>query len=222
MIDDKMKIIGIDDAGRGPVLGPMILSGVLINDSEEKELAEVGVKDSKQLTPNSRKKIGKVVEEKYAHHLEVATPSEIDEAINLNHLEAIKMAMVVNKLLEDVDEKVRVIVDCPSINIESWSEFLEKLIDKKKDVELVCEHKADANHLVVAAASVLAKERREKEMEELRKKFGIDFGSGYPGDPKTKKFVSENFDSEKFNSLIRSSWETIKKLKRGRNQNKLF
>ena len=89
-----MKLIGIDDAGRGPVLGPMILAGVLADASDEKIIKMMGAKDSKLLTPPNRKKIGDEIRKKYIHYIEVTSPREIDESTNLNYLEAIKTAKI--------------------------------------------------------------------------------------------------------------------------------
>ena len=49
-----MDILGIDEAGRGSVLGPMVIAGVVIPEKMEKVLSRMGVKDSKKLTPNRR------------------------------------------------------------------------------------------------------------------------------------------------------------------------
>ena len=75
---------------------------------------------------------------------------------------------------------------------------------------MVVEHKADFNHLIVGAASIIAKVTREKELEKLRRKLKVDFGSGYPGDPKTKKFLEENWNNPKYSFLFRKSWATYK------------
>ena len=95
------KILGIDDAGRGPVIGPMVLTGVLIDESENKILQEIGVKDSKLILPSRRKKIKQELVKKFKHHIEITQPGEIDESTNLNYLEAIKAAMIINKLTCD-------------------------------------------------------------------------------------------------------------------------
>ena len=88
-----LKIIGIDDAGRGPVLGSMILAGVLIPDeSHNKIIKELGAKDSKLLIPSTRKKIKEKIISTYLHHLEITNPKEIDDSDNLNYTEAIKAA----------------------------------------------------------------------------------------------------------------------------------
>ncbi len=217
-------LLGIDDAGRGPVLGPMILAGVLIEKSEEQTIKNMGAKDSKLLTPLRRKQIKEQIISKYKYHIEISTPKEIDKSTNLNYLEAIKTAKIINKLTKDINEKVNIIVDCPSVNIQAWSEDVQKLIEKPEIIFLSCEHKADYNHPVVSAASIIAKEKREDEMRELRKQFATDFGSGYPADPKTKEFIAKNFDNEEYNSIIRFSWKTVKKLIKTKEsgQKKLF
>jgi len=215
-------LIGVDDAGRGPVLGPMILAGVLIKDVEEGDLKKLGVKDSKLLLPKKRKEICDRIKEKYKWHAEVTFPKEIDESPNLNLTEAIKAGMVINSLMKGVNEKTRVIVDCPSVNLKAWCDTLNKFIEKKELVELLCEHKADFNHAVVGAGSIVAKEKREEEVERLKKELGVDFGSGYPADPKTKEFLQENWDNEKYSELIRKSWDTYKRIAERKGQKKLF
>ena len=217
-----VKIIGIDDAGRGPVLGPMILAGVLIDEKDNGPLRELGAKDSKLLTPKRRKEIKEEIISKFTYHTEITQPAEIDASDNLNYTEAIKTAMIINELTKDLKEKVNVIVDCPSVNIKSWTSDVQKLIKRPELVSLSCEHKADFNHPAVSAASIVAKERREDEMKKLRKEFGVDFGSGYPSDPKTKEFIKENYNNPKHKSIIRFSWETVKKLVRESNQKALF
>lgn len=216
-------ILGIDDAGRGPVLGPMVLAGVLIKKKDEDEIKSWGAKDSKLLTPSKRAEIKEKIESKFKFHLETASPKEIDDSSNLNYLEAIHAAKIINELTKDSKEKIKAIIDCPSTNIESWCNDVKNLVDNS-NVKVICEHKADFNHPIVSAASILAKEKREAEMKTLRKSFQIDFGSGYPADPKTKEFISKNFDNKKYKSIIRFSWKTVKKLikEKEAKQTKLF
>jgi len=218
-----MKVIGIDDAGRGPVLGPMVLTGVLIEDEkEEAVIKEMGAKDSKLLTPKQRKILSDKIKVDYIYQYEIAEPKEIDEFPNLNNLEAIKCGMIINKLMKDIDEKVKVIVDCPSVNTVSWGEYLMNTIVKKNLVDLHCEHKADFNYPVVSAASIISKETREDELKRLKEELRINFGSGYPADPKTKDFLVETFGEEKYDNLIRKSWKTYKNVANKMGQKKLF
>ena len=215
-------IIGIDDAGRGPVLGPMILAGVLADNKDGKELREMGAKDSKMLQPKKRKKIKDQIVSKFQYHSELSTPEEIDRSTNLNYLEAIKTAMIINKLSSGLKEKVRAVVDCPSTNIKKWTEDVANLLINPKMIDLVCEHKADVNNVVVSAASIVAKERREEEIAKIKKELGVNFGSGYPADPVTREFLKNNFKNPKYKSLIRFSWATVKNLISQEKQEKLF
>jgi ribonuclease HII len=217
-----MKIIGIDDAGRGPVIGPMILAGVRIESSDKEILKEWGAKDSKQLTPKKRKEIGDKIRKKFKNHIEITSPKEIDDSTNLNYLEAIKVARIINKLTEDLSESVEVIVDYPSVNLLSWGKDVSKLLKKSEIIKMYCEHKADVNHTVVSAASILAKEKREEEVARLKEELNIDFGSGYPSDPKTKDFVEKNHNNLEYTHTIRFSWETIKRIVKRERQGKLF
>jgi len=217
-----MKVIGIDDAGRGPVIGPMVLTGVMIEKENEALIKEMGAKDSKLLFLKKRKKIADILRKDYDYHYEISEPEEIDNFPNLNNLEAIKTGIIINYFMKDLNEKVKVIVDCPSINTVSWSEFLMETIVKKNLVELHCEHKADYNYPIVSAASIISKETREDLIAKLREDLGVDFGSGYPADPKTKNFLVKTFGDKKYDSIIRKSWSTYKTLAGKMDQTKLF
>jgi len=189
----KMKILGIDEAGRGPVIGPMIVAGVMIEDGKEKMLGEV--KDSKLLRQKQRVILSKNIKKVSEYEVVVVYPKEIDEALlssnlNLNWLEANKQAEIINKLKPNV-----AIIDCPSPNIYKYKEYLRNLLNDKK-IKLIVEHKADMNYPVCSAASILAKVKREQEVKKIKKKCG-DIGPGYPAHPKTRKFVAEKTNPTK-------------------------
>lgn len=213
-------IIGIDDAGRGPAIGPMILAGVLIEKDQEKNLKELGAVDSKLLTPKKRKAIGDELKKKYKYHFEITSPKEIDDCENLNTVEAIKAAMIINKLSEGIKEKIEAIIDCPSVNTKAWQAEVERYLSKP-EIKIKAEHKADFNYPVVSAASIIAKETREDEVAKITKELG-NIGSGYPSDPNTKEFLEKNLDNPKAQQFIRHSWATIKNLKKKTDQKKLF
>jgi ribonuclease HII len=217
-------ILGIDDAGRGPVIGPMVLAGCLIDKGIEPGLRKLGVRDSKQLTPKRREFLAEIIKEKAeAFETVLLSPEKIDtskeEGIKLNELEALAAAKIINKL-NTGKEKIKVVLDCPSTSIVKWSDYLRMHVDNLKNLEIVCEHKADRNHIAVSAASILAKSQREKAMEKLRGEYGEDFGSGYPSDPKTKGFLSKNANKHK--GLFRKSWKTWQKANSDTKQKKLF
>lgn len=211
-------ILGIDDAGRGPVLGPMILAGVLIKSENEEFLKKRGVNDSKKLTDNKRFELKEVIEGIVEGFKVVKTEADdidnsINSGVNLNTLEAIKCAEIINSL-NNGKEKIKVIVDCPSINAVAWRKTLIGYIEKMDNIEVSCEHKADANHISVSAASILAKCAREEAVAELKKKFGKygDIGSGYPSDPYTKEFLKSKGMELKDSGLFRKTWATWKAL----------
>ncbi len=207
-----MCVVGIDEAGRGPIIGPMVICGVLIEEGQEKELEALGVKDSKLLSPSARERIAKVLEKKYKFHRIILSPVEIDSYVgngklkNLNTLEAEQAAKIINALKPD-----KAIIDCPSPNCKAYTSFLIERL-KDKETEIVAEHKADAKYFVVGAASIIAKVTRDAEIEQLKAHVGIDFGSGYIADPKTKLFTEKCWD--KHPELFRHSWAPYKKLVR--------
>ena len=211
-----MLTLGIDDAGRGPLIGPMILAGVLLNPAQEKFLKKHNVRDSKLIEHSLRVRLAKIIKDGCeSFFVEKSSPEEIDDAIfsgrNLNTLEAMKMALVINEINSGKFRKnrIKVIVDCPSVNISAWTKKLLEFIEFKDNLKVVCEHKADANYVSVSAASILAKVAREEEVALLKKKFG-EIGSGYPSDPYTKKFLKEYGKELKNSGIFRKSWATWK------------
>lgn len=218
-------ILGIDDAGRGPIIGPMVLAGCLIDSKTDKEFKKLGVRDSKQLTARRREILAKEIREKVeTFEIIKIYPNEIDSqnhaGIKLNEVEAIACAKIINRINKGY-KKIKVVIDCPSVNISKWKEYLKtKIIDLSK-VDICCEHKADKNHLAVSAASILAKSVREKEMDLLRKKFGQDIGSGYSSDPATCKFLEKHFRRHIEQGIFRQTWATWKRLCAVKEQKKL-
>lgn len=208
-----MYLLGIDDAGRGPILGPMYLAGVLIKESENSKLKELGAKDSKLLAHSQRIKLSKEIEKISKYYVVESSPKKIDEAvetINLNTLEAMEAAEIINKLNNKKD-KIKVIVDCPSVNTLAWKNKMISFIDYKENLTILCEHKADFNHPVVGAASILAKVAREESVEKIRKEFG-NIGSGYPADPITIEFLRASGKDLEKTGIVRKTWATWKKL----------
>ncbi len=202
-------ILGIDEAGRGPIIGPMVIAGVCFERGDLLFLKELGVKDSKLLSPASRERLFKeIMKIAKCYRIYKITPKEIDQAVfsslKITGLEAKYIASIIEEL--DPEE---VYIDSP---INNPSKFLNKLGEfLKKKYPIICEIKADSKYLQVAAASIIAKVIRDSEIRNLQAKYG-DFGSGYPSDPKTiaflKSLLNENLEIEE----LRKSWK-IKSLK---------
>lgn len=209
-----MLTLGIDDAGRGPLIGPMILGGVLATGEQERKLKKENIRDSKDILQGERVRLSKMIKENVEAFKIVKTfPDEIDSSGNLNTLEAKKMAGVVNALNVGKfrKEKIKVVVDCPSTNVSAWRSKLLSFIEHDENLTVVCEHKADVNHVSVSAASILAKVVREEEVAKIQKKYGA-IGSGYPADPTTKEFLKKHGKEFRDSGIFRKSWNTWKKM----------
>ena len=211
-------VCGVEEAGRGPVIGPMVLAGVIIDEQDEQQLIDIGVKDSKLLSPKQREdlydKISMIAKNFF---IVIISPEEIDDALNnpdmnLNLLEAKTSAKIINELRPD-----KAILDCPSNNINSYANDVKfSLLDKS--TEIISEHKADVNYPVVSAASIIAKVTRDNEIKKLKEEYNVDIGSGYPSDPKTIEFLKDNYDKYTF---FRKTWETYKRVANNKNQKKI-
>ncbi|MFH1290854.1 MAG: ribonuclease HII [Nanoarchaeota archaeon] len=225
-----MLILGIDDAGRGPLIGPMILAGTLIDKAQEAKLKRHNIRDSKDVPHKERVKLAKLIKENsFSHKIVKTSPNEIDIALetagtNLNTLEAKKAAIIINtiNIPKYQKEKIKVVVDCPSINTTAWQNTLLGFITHKENLRVICEHKADVNHIAVGAASILAKVTREEEVAKIKKQYG-NIGSGYPSDPGTKEFLKKHGKELKDSGIFRKTWSTWKKMfpAPGKNQSTL-
>lgn len=211
------KILGIDEAGRGPCIGPLVIAGVLIDENKKIKLEEIGAIDSKLLSQKQRELIAADIKKITNWKIINIEPGEIDDAIdgsnelNLNWLEAIKCAEIINDLNPDV-----AYIDCPSPNIKAYENYLKKLL--KKEVKLIVEHKAE-KYPVVGAASILAKVIREEEVKKIEKKVGESIGTGYPSNPICQEFLKKNWD--KYPKIFRKSWVTWKNHKIAKEQRKI-
>ena len=212
----------MDDAGRGPVIGPLVVAGIRIEEEKLDQLRSLGVKDSKKLSPEARLKLSieipEIVDEYHIVELEAA---HLDRVVNhspkfqrLNLLEARAMAEVIEKLKPHL-----VYVDASDTRPERFkNNILENLSFKPK---VISEHHADEKYPSVSAASILAKVRRDSRIEELRKEYG-EIGSGYAHDPITVRFLSEYYlMNQDFPPIVRRSWKTLRNIVREMSQSKL-
>ncbi len=211
-------ICGIDEAGRGPLIGPLVIAGVTIEKGEEKVFRELGCKDSKMLSAKQRERLFDVIKEKaQGYSIIVLTPKEVDDALedesmNLNWLEAVASAKIITEL--GCDEAI---LDSPSNNINAYVQYVQNLVNGK--VRIRAEHKADETYPVVSAASILAKVVRDREIQKIQKTIGEDFGSGYPADPRTQAFLRKNWD--KYPDIFRKTWSTYQKIVKSQGQKRI-
>ena len=214
-------IMGIDEAGRGALIGPLVVAGVVINHEDEKKLKKIGVKDSKMLKPERREKLAIQIEDMAQNVLVMRVqPCRIDkmraEGIKLDRIEAIKMAEIIEMSGAD-----KVYVDALTSNPKRFQgQILEHI--KIAEPEFVVENYADETYPVVSAASIIAKVERDKVIAEIKKKVNVDFGVGYSHDSRTIKFVEDLIKTRKpLPSFVRQSWITTQLLKEANLQSKI-
>jgi ribonuclease HII len=209
-------IAGVDDVGRGPIIGPLVIAGVLIPDDAQEGLRAMGVRDSKLLTPEARTRLDakiRSIATKVA--FAEAQPKEIDEFVlhggrlrKLNFLEARMMAQVLGQLGPE-----EAYVDASDVNEARYAESIrESLPDHLKGMKIFSEHHADRTYPVVSAASIIAKVMRDAAIGGLHGGYG-DFGSGYITDPKTMSFLRDwRRTHAEYPPIVRLSWKTIKEI----------
>ncbi|MFH0889665.1 MAG: ribonuclease HII [Candidatus Aenigmatarchaeota archaeon] len=216
-----MLTLGIDEAGRGAVLGSLVICGAVFEESDLPSLKLINVKDSKLLSPLQRRTLKPQIE-KIAKMvmIEKLEAHEIDEkraaGTNLNMLETLKFVSIINAVFKKMDIG-KVVIDVPDTNLKKYNRMLSGLI-KRDDLKIVGEHHADLNHVECSAASVIAKVTRDAEIEELKKDYG-DFGAGYPSDPKCINWLKERLKADgSLPKIVRHSWETVAKLNKKKSQ----
>jgi ribonuclease HII len=206
-----MKILGIDEAGRGPVLGPLVVCGAMMAPEKVVILERMGIKDSKRLTPQRRNVLSRKIQKIAECHVVKITAQDIDNLraknVNLNEIEKIAMIKIINMAQPD-----SVIIDSVDVDPVRLSTQISETLGT--GISVKAEHKADDNHIPVAAASIVAKVERDVEIEKLGRKYkkmgGI--GSGYPSDPRTRAFL-EKFEYHEMPEFVRRSWATVQKMK---------
>ncbi len=209
-----VKVAGVDEAGRGPAIGPLVVGGVLFDEETAEALPSMGVKDSKKLSPKRRESLEvEIMDLADSWAFFDLQPRTIDKVVNrgvvyrkLNYLEAMAMAKVIRDLAPH-----RAIVDPADTVIDRFVGDIKRVIPPW--IEVYGESHADDIYPVVSAASILAKVRRDRFVAELREEHG-DFGSGYSSDRKTVSLLESWFeDRDDCPPFMRCSWATIKRLR---------
>ncbi len=198
-------ICGVDEAGRGSLLGPLVIAGVSLKRSKIRKLSSMGIRDSKKLTPAVRERLyKKIIEYADDYYIARINPKTIDRSVKnhqLNSLEAKYMAKVIVKLKPNISY-----VDSCDVNPKRFGKQINKMAKRGK---IRSYHHADSRFVIVSAASIVAKVNRDKAITKLRKEH--DLGSGYPSDRKTINFVSKYIsDRKEIPSFVRKSWKPVR------------
>jgi ribonuclease HII len=206
-----MLIAGIDEAGRGPVIGPLVVCCAFCRREDEKVLRKAASKDSKALTAAQREtayeELKKFCTFRWAE-VSAADLNRMMREMSLNDIEAKFMADLIKKLDES-----DIMIDMP----DRYAWTFRKRMERFGVTRFEAEHKADEKYPIVAAASICAKVVRDHKVEEIRKAT-CDFGSGYPSDPKTLSALKDGKSRAVLEPFVRQRWKTLENIK----QTKLF
>jgi ribonuclease HII len=196
-------ICGVDEAGKGSVLGPLVVAGIGV--SSEERLSGLGVRDSKQLSPKERERLYGEIRKRCKIATVTIDAQEIDTIRNemtMNSCVARAHAQVIQKL-----SPACAYVDACDVNSFRYAEMVK--VHLPSPCEIVSEHHADEKYLVVSAASIVAKVVRDGQITKLAKKYGR-IGSGYPSDPVTIRWLSDYIGEHPVPPPIaRRSWKTV-------------
>lgn len=198
-------IAGLDEAGKGCVMGSLFVAGVCCDEDTENVLKSIGVKDSKKLKHSKRVELAEKIKEIARVEVLRIEAKRLNELMNYKTLNEILRDCYI-ELINKLKPKIAYI-DCPDVNPKRFSEIIEK----STDVKVVAEHRADEKYPIVSAASIIAKVEREKEIEKLKRIYG-NFGSGYASDVKTREYLKSLIESGRIPDFVRRKWKTLAKL----------
>lgn len=205
------RVMGIDEAGRGCVFGDLVVAAFLVEPLDDGALRTAGADDSKRLTAERRAGVRAALGALGQASVRRISPARIDTG-NLNHLEEEAIVDLLRELRPDV-----VVIDAlghPS-TLAATADRLRAALPASLRPEVRIEPKADQNHAVVGAASIVAKTLRDELLAEHAATHG-ELGSGYPGDPKTRAWLQAWARTGKeWPPFVRTKWSTVTALRQG-------
>ena len=217
--------LGVDEAGKGPALGPMVAAAVVADPAS----LPADVDDSKRVAPDRREEMAAALRSDPDVAVGVARvePDEIDRPdTDMNTLTVRGQARAVRRALAalpaETDGPVRVVADAGDTSEARFARRLREFVaDGDEDelradegtlpaVDVTAAHGADGDDPAVGAASVVAKVVRDAAMADLDAACpDYDLGSGYPSDPATRAFLAAYVgDHGTLPDCARASWST--------------
>jgi len=198
-------VLGIDEAGRGCVIGPMIICTAFCEEDVLQDLKIIGVKDSKDLTREKREFIFDQLDGLVENYITTVTPKQIDKG-NLNTItydNSVKMLKMYKPDVAYIDAPV------PGHELDNYNEKLRVAVDDDS-VEIHAENKADSKYAIVSAASIIAKVTRDRIIDQISKKYPV--GCGYTHDSVTIEFLHTYFKKYKRwpVRIVRTKWSTCR------------
>lgn len=202
------KMAGVDEAGKGAVLGSLFIAGVCVDSSSVKYLQRMGLRDSKDLSRKRRELLALRIEKVGQIGVHEVTAQQIDELreiITMNDIIVRGHARVLHNLQPDC-----AYVDAADVNADR---FGLQVKERSGVARVIAEHNADKNQVLVSAASIIAKVRRDQSVKRLESELGCKIGSGYPSDTVTLRFLRHWLDDHhELPPGTRQSWKTVQNL----------
>ena len=209
--------IGVDEAGRGSVIGPLVVCAIAVPEEDRGVLVDIGADDSKKLSKKRREEVVSEIDRLsdpngWGVGIIVCSPSRIDLGMvtgNLNSLEVELFAEAINAAMEPNGQS-RILLDACDVNASRFGKNVRsKLGEGWRGCRILSNHGMDEEDVVVGAASTIAKFRRDTEVSRLTGEIGIELGSGYPSDPLTRAAVRELSAGQLPHECLRWSWSTV-------------
>ena len=205
-----MLIAGIDEAGRGSLLGPLVIACVIIKDDDLAKLKSIGVKDSKALSKRRRAILYERIKDIAKLLIKVIDAKSIDEFrrnASINNLELIAIAELLSK-----DKIDKAYIDSFDPKPRRLEDRLKSILDY--DCIIVANHREDKTNPIVSAASIVAKVVRDHHIDRLKAIYG-EVGSGYPSDNITREFIKAWIIKHKsYPEFARITWKSMDKITR--------
>ena len=212
IIEDKSTVLGIDEAGRGSVIGPLVMGCVIMPRDKLRFLKRIGVNDSKKLTNNKRKIVSRKIKKIAQFDTRIITAQQIDQqrlnGTNLNQIETNAMFDLKKTHKPDL-----CCIDCIDVNETRFHDLIQQI---DPNMQVITEHKADETYDIVSAAPIIAKTTRDREVEIIRQEYGR-LGSGYPSDQTTINYL-KTIENGEYPDFVRKTWTTIENIENEKNQ----
>lgn len=205
----------MDEAGRGPVFGPMVIAIVC---GDHSKMREIGARDSKSLSPASRERIMALIEkEKCFWDYSVITAGDLNERMSRQTLNEIEYDAYLSLIMKSPEGS--------AIEVDAFDVIEKRLQDRLRQDSgrnVTCKHSGDRIFPLVSAASIVAKVIRDRYVHEISEKYG-DIGSGYPADPKTQEFLRKCFENHwNIDEIVRKRWKTYIRMRSEYENGSLF
>jgi len=219
-----MHVCGVDEAGRGPVIGPLVVASFSLSEDKINQIESLGVKDSKKLTAKRRTELfSEILGLSGKYYFNILSATFLNKEMKKYTLNEIELQAFKESIVGLKVPIKRALCDSCDVDANRFSQNLkESLGDEFSSSEVIASHKAEDKYPLVAAASILAKVKRDEIIKKIEEDAGVSFGSGYPSDPKTIKFLEDYYKlNNSFPDFVRTEWKTLANIQRSVSQRKL-